>query len=111
MKAIQIIFLLLTAFFSFGQKRNQSKQPDLTAQIEVLAKAQEAQVIKWRRHMHQYPELSNREYKTMAYIAENLKDMDITIETIGTKTGIVVTPTVITTIPVTQPNRCTIRTQ
>lgn len=89
MKAIQIIFLLLTAFFSFGQKKNQSKQPDLTAQIDVLAKAQEAQVIKWRRHMHQYPELSNREYKTMAYIAENLKEMDVTIETGMAYTGVV----------------------
>lgn len=39
--------------------------------------------------MHQYPELSNREFKTMAYIAANLKGLDVSIETGMAHTGVV----------------------
>ena len=66
-----------------------SAQDKLTLRIADLAKESESQVIKWRRHLHQYPELSNREFKTMAYIAENLKGMDISIETGMAHTGVV----------------------
>jgi amidohydrolase len=62
---------------------------DLTAKVATLAKEMEPQVIQWRRHLHQYPELSNREFKTMKYIAENLKGMDLTIETGMAYTGVV----------------------
>jgi amidohydrolase len=72
-----------------GQKKSAPKPVDVTQQIATLAAAFESQVIQWRRHLHQYPELSNREYKTMAYIAENLKGLDIKIETGMAYTGVV----------------------
>lgn len=71
-----------------AQKKSDKTQ-DLSVKIEKLAKQNEQDVIKWRRHLHQYPELSNREYNTMAYIAENLKGMNITIETGMAHTGVV----------------------
>lgn len=46
-------------------------------------------VIAWRRHLHQYPELSNREYKTSAYVAAHLRALGIEVKTGVGKTGVV----------------------
>ena len=54
---------------------------------EVLAL--EPEVIAWRRHMHQNPELSFQEVKTTAYLTEELKKIPgLTLE-FPTKTGVV----------------------
>ena len=89
------IFLFAFIFMVplYGQKKPQAKavspQQKLEMSIDQLAKTYEPQVIQWRRHLHQYPELSNREFKTMAFIAENLKGIDVTIETGMAHTGVV----------------------
>lgn len=61
----------------------------LQAKIDQQAKAIEPKVIEWRRHFHQYPELSNREVKTSAKIAEHLKSLGIEVKTGIAKTGVV----------------------
>jgi hypothetical protein len=43
-------------------------------------------LIAWRRHFHQFPQLSNREVKTAAYIADRLREMGL-----SPKTGIAAT--------------------
>jgi amidohydrolase len=88
MRYLIIASLLLFSSIHFGQQKKQAgiKTED---KIAKLAKDLEPQVIAWRHHLHQYPELSNREYKTMAYIAENLKELGITIETGMAHTGVV----------------------
>ena len=54
-----------------------------------LADATEAQVIAWRRHIHQNPELSFQEVRTAAYVAEALRRMPgIQVQTGIAKTGI-----------------------
>src|SRR6476620_7743845 len=35
------------------------------------------QVIKWRHHLHQHPELSNRESNTAAFIADHLRSLNL----------------------------------
>lgn len=94
MKRIVLVSLAFYFFASLSSlnaqgKKSTSKNVDLTAIIAAEAQKQEQQVIQWRRHMHQYPELSNREYKTMAYIAENLRDLDVEIVTGMAHTGVV----------------------
>jgi len=66
-----------------------SAQKALETRVAAIAKEIEPDVIKWRRHLHQYPELSNREYKTMAYIAEYLKTLGLPVETGMAHTGVV----------------------
>ena len=61
----------------------------LQAKIDQQAKDIEAKVIEWRRHFHQYPELSNREVKTAAIVAEHLKKLGIETQTGVAKTGVV----------------------
>jgi amidohydrolase len=58
-------------------------------QVTESANKIEAQVIEWRHHFHQYPELSNREFKTAAYIAKYLKSLGLEVTTGVAKTGVV----------------------
>lgn len=49
----------------------------------------ESQLIEWRRHFHQFPELSNREFNTAKKIAEYLRSLGIEVTTGVAKTGVV----------------------
>ncbi len=49
----------------------------------------EADVIQWRRHFHQHPELSNREFETAKTIAKYLRSLGLEVQTGVAKTGVV----------------------
>ena len=57
--------------------------------IKRLSEKIEAKVIEWRRHIHQNPELSNREFETAKYIESHLKNLGIIVQTGVAKTGVV----------------------
>ncbi|HEX5151190.1 MAG TPA: amidohydrolase [Parafilimonas sp.] len=46
-------------------------------------------VVEWRRQFHQNPELSNREYKTGAFVADYLKSLGLEVKYPVAKTGVV----------------------
>ena len=46
-------------------------------------------VVEWRRHIHQNPELSNREFETAAKVAAHLRDLGLDVETEIAHTGVV----------------------
>jgi len=48
-----------------------------------------SKVIEWRHHIHQNPELSNREFKTAAYVAEHLESLGIEVQRGVAHTGVV----------------------
>ena len=58
-------------------------------QIDRIADKIEKKVIKWRRDIHQNPELSNREFKTAAKVAKHLKSLGIDVQTEVAHTGVV----------------------
>lgn len=60
-----------------------------SADVDRLADSVEADVIAWRHHLHQYPELSNREFKTAEYVAKFLRSLDLEVTTGVAKTGVV----------------------
>ncbi|WP_326544066.1 M20 metallopeptidase family protein [Pseudorhodoferax sp.] len=61
----------------------------LRVQALSLADATESQVIAWRRHIHQHPELSYQEVQTAAYVAAALRKMPgLEIQTGIAQTGI-----------------------
>lgn len=62
---------------------------DLSTLIDSKAQSLQPELTNWRRHLHQHPELGNREYKTAAYIVEQLKGLDLEIKTGIAKTGVV----------------------
>ena len=63
--------------------------PRLQTKLDQQVAEMEPQVIAWRRHFHQYPELSNRETKTGAYLAEFLKGLGLEVQYPVAKTGVV----------------------
>src|SRR5690606_12890100 len=59
------------------------------SELESDFNAVEPKVIEWRRHFHEHPELSNREFKTAEKIAEHLRSLGIEVQTGVAKTGVV----------------------
>lgn len=62
---------------------------DLSIVINQKSIAIKDSVIAWRRHLHQNPELSNREFKTSAFVAQHLRNLGLDIKTGIAKTGVV----------------------
>lgn len=79
MKKLIISFLL----FPFLSNAQQSSA------LENNIAAVKPKLAEWRRHLHQHPELSNREYNTAAYVAAYLKTLGIEVQTGVGKTGVV----------------------
>lgn len=84
MKKFFTLLLTLITINTFAQVN-----PKLQAKLDQQAKEMEGKVIEWRRHFHQFPELSNRETKTGAYIAEHLKKLGMEVQYPVAKTGVV----------------------
>ncbi|MCO7224704.1 amidohydrolase [Pleionea sp. CnH1-48] len=57
--------------------------------IEDAADKVESKVIQWRRHIHEHPELSNREFKTAELVAKHLKALGLEVTTKVAHTGVV----------------------
>jgi len=72
------IFLIMGIASAFGQSAMDQQFIDI-----------EKKVVEWRRHFHQNPELSNREFKTANKIAKHLKSLGIEVQTGVAKTGVV----------------------
>jgi amidohydrolase len=85
MKNLYPLFIFFLIAFATAAQVN----PKLQAKIEQQAKDIESKLIEWRRHFHEFPELSNRETKTGAYIAAHLKSLGIEVQYPVAKTGVV----------------------
>ena len=66
-----------------------SKENNIYKKIESLSEKIENEVIKWRHHIHQNPELSNREYNTAKYVATHLKKLGLEVTENVAYTGVV----------------------
>lgn len=62
---------------------------DMSAEINVASEKILPQVIEWRRHLHQYPELGNREFKTAEYVEKHLRRLGLEVRTKVAKTGVI----------------------
>ena len=80
---------ILTVFITHTQLYAQAPIKSLKETIDQKADQIEAKVIEWRRHFHQYPELSNREFNTAKKVAEHLKALGMKVETEIAHTGVV----------------------
>jgi amidohydrolase len=66
-----------------------ARAQSLAGEIDKLSTAVEPELIEWRRHLHQNPELSNREVETAKYVAERLRSFGLEPHTGVAKTGVV----------------------
>lgn len=82
--------MLCAVLFQTLQLKGQQKNETVFQQtIDKKAGAISSSLIEWRRHLHQNPELGNREFKTMKYIADHLKKLGLDVQTGVAKTGVV----------------------
>ena len=77
--------MLATALFLSTQIIAQYLHNNFTALLNEV----EPQLISWRQHFHEFPELSNREFKTGSYIADYLKSIGLEVNYPVAKTGVV----------------------
>ncbi len=80
------VFILIGILVAFTKPPKKTK---LQLKVETLAEQVESKAIDWRHHLHQNPELSNREFKTAEYIAAHLKSLGLEVQTGVAKTGVV----------------------
>lgn len=81
MKYTLLPFFLFLAIVSSAQ--------GVSKELPQLYKKVEGRMIEWRRHFHQYPELSNREFKTGKFIADTLTALGLQVKYPVAKTGVV----------------------
>src|SRR5699024_5758725 len=85
-RSATIIILLVSSGIAYAQEDSGKAA---YKQINQQAEAVFDQVVDWRRHFHENPELSNRETETATYIAEYLKSLGMEVETGVAHTGVV----------------------
>jgi amidohydrolase len=84
MRHLPFLILLLTAGNLTAQVN-----PKLQSRIEAAAKEIEQRMIDWRRDFHQFPELSNREFRTAEKVAAHLQSLGLEVQTGIAHTGVV----------------------
>src|SRR6478609_339340 len=80
MKQAITLFLFIPAII-----HAQTNETGLNENIKAIM----PKVVEWRRHFHQNPELSTREYKTGAFVADYLKSLGLEVKYPVAKTGVV----------------------
>lgn len=77
--ALLVLLLLLTPISA----------NDMSREIDAATAKIMDKVVTWRRHIHQYPELSNQEVKTAKYVEDHLRRLGMEVRTGIAKTGVV----------------------
>lgn len=76
--------LLLCCFFSVILMAQDHYQATAKAAGSI-----EDKVIEWRHHLHENPELSNREFETAKYVEKHLRELGLEVKTGIAYTGVV----------------------
>lgn len=84
MRMIRFLLLIVVSVPAMAQV-----SPKLQSSVDQMVLTLEPKVIEWRRDFHQYPELSNREFKTAEKIAGHLQKLGIEVKTGIAHTGVV----------------------
>lgn len=63
--------------------------PSFATRLEAALQRVQPRIIAWRRDFHEFPELSNREFRTSRIVAEHLQKLGLQVETGIAKTGVV----------------------
>jgi amidohydrolase len=75
--------------FMFALATAAPARADVHEAIDAASDAVAERVIEWRRDIHAHPELSNREFRTAALVAEHLRSLGLEVETGIAHTGVV----------------------
>ena len=85
-----LLVLLALPLLALGSSPAAARaQSPLAAEADRRVEQVMPQVVAWRRHIHQHPELGNREFKTAAMVAEHLRSLGMEVQTGIAHTGVV----------------------
>ncbi len=85
----QLLSLFLLVFGLVGNAFPITPPVDMSAEINAATAKTMEQVIKWRRYLHEHPELGNREFNTSKLVADELRKLGIEVRAGIAKTGVV----------------------
>ena len=83
------LFFCLTVLFGALTPAQAQDLDALHKELDMHAAAFESDVIDWRRDIHANPELSNREFRTAALVADHLRSLGIEVRTEVAHTGVI----------------------
>lgn len=89
-----VLVVLLVAGASGAHVRTVQAQTGpaaLLAEIDRRIAESQPKLIEWRRHLHQHPELSNREVETAKFVADTLRSFGLEPQTGVARHGVVAT--------------------
>jgi hypothetical protein len=91
MKKIVLILSLILGFVMISESVQAQSEGSFNWQEYIDTQTEELyeKVVEWRRHFHQYPELSNREFETAKVIEAHLRELGLEVETGIAHTGVV----------------------
>lgn len=89
MKKLLLLILLAGFIFPVGFLHAQNQEFDWVQYIDSQSEELYEKVVEWRRHFHQYPELSNREFETAKVIEAHLRELGLEVQTGIAHTGVV----------------------
>ena len=72
-----LVIGVCSSLCAFGVQAQSAQRPEVAA----AAKAEQAKLVAWRRDFHRNPELSNREERTAAKVAEHLRSLGLKPQT------------------------------
>lgn len=84
-----IIIILLLVITGIQALTAQSTEFSWSNYIDEQSEELYENVVEWRRHFHQYPELSNQEFETAKVIEAHLRELGLEVQTGIAHTGVV----------------------
>ncbi|OWP64381.1 N-acyl-L-amino acid amidohydrolase [Hymenobacter amundsenii] len=81
--------LATTALLAAAPAARAQQASALSARVAQLAEQEQAQVVAWRRDIHEHPELGNQETRTAALVADHLRKLGLEVQTGVGRTGVV----------------------
>jgi amidohydrolase len=84
-----LLFFMLTVAAVPASAQPRAHASPLAAEIDKRAASIEKDLLAWRRHLHQHPELSNREVETAKFVAEKLRGFGLQPQIGIARTGVV----------------------
>ena len=83
-----LLFLVVILCLAQAARAQLPAASPLAPGIDRRAAAIEQELLTWRRHLHQHPELSNRETETARFIADKLRSFGLEPQTGVARTGV-----------------------
>lgn len=87
-----LVMLFILAFLDIASVSSRAQsmgKTDRAVEIDELSASVEPQVIEWRRHIHENPELSGKEFQTTRMVADLLQELGMDVKISPTGTGVI----------------------